>query len=299
MSCFMDEWTIDGKIRQDRFGDLLQIHRDTETGRETSCLRVLKFPESEEEYEAVKMTVLDESELRTYFYEMVDRTKVECQVMDLLKENGNVIRYEECDVVENEDRFGWTVYIRIELQRPLLSYVKDHPLTVGDVVRLGIDISHALEGCRQYEIIHRNVCPETIFVTDDGHFKLGGFDIAHEREKVRSDHKQEKPGNYMSPEQYGGKNYSYASDMYSLGLIMYRFLNRDRLPFLPPDPEPIRYFDREEARKKLLDGRPLPDPIDATTELAEIVKKACAYRPENRYGSAAEMRQALERMGKV
>ena len=292
MSGFMDQWIKEETVLKDRFGEIIRIYMDTEHGREYSGLRSFRFPESDAEYEAAKATVLDESELTAYFYDMVQRTEAECRVMSLLNENGNIVRYEEYSIEEDPYQFGWTVNIRVELLKPFLSYIHDNSLTVDDVIMLGIDISHALEGCHQYEIVHRNVCPETIYVTEDGHFKLGGFDIAHEREKVTSDRKQEKQNIYMSPEQYGGKNYSYPSDIYSLGLILYRFLNGDRLPFLPPAPAPVRYFDRQEAVRKMHEGLPFPDPVNGTSELSEIIKKACAFKPENRY-NATMLREAL------
>ena len=293
---FINEWTIDKKIREDRYGDLIRIYRDTEGDRKYSALRILSFPASEEEYLTAKSTVIAEEELDEYFYEMVERAEAECRVMSTLKNNGNIVGYDEYAIVENTDSFGWKVYIRIELLKPFLTYVNEHPMTEEDVIRFGLDLSHALEGCRQFEIVHRDVRPENIYVTDDGHFKLGGFDIAHEREKVASDRKIKKPGAYMAPEQVGGKNYSYPADMYSLGLIMYRYLNDDRLPFLPPRPASISYFDREEAMRKLMEGRPLPDPVNGSDALISIVKRACAYRPGNRYDSPSDMHGELEKL---
>ena len=293
MSGFMDEWVNDGLAREDRFGELFQIHRDTPDGREISGLRIIRIPASEEEYETAKKTVLAEEEAHELFYEMLERITGECRVMESLSENPNILGCREYEAVENEEGFGWTVYIRTELLRPLLSYAGECPMTVPDVVQLGIEIADALAGCRMFEIIHRDVSPETIFVTEDRHFKLGGFDLAHEREKVASDRAKKNQGTYVSPEQYGGKNYSYESDQYSLGLILYRFLNHDRMPFYPPSSQPVRYHDRELARQKILDGKTVPPPDGADEALGAIIQKACAFKPERRYGSAAELRDAL------
>ena len=98
----------------------------------------------------------------------------------------------------------------------------------------------------------------------------------------------------MAPEVYNGKPYGTTVDIYSLGLILYRLLNGNRLPFLPLAPAPITYADRENAWAKRFNGAPLPMPSHAEGRLGEIVLKACAYEPKDRYSSPVQMRQDLE-----
>ena len=97
----------------------------------------------------------------------------------------------------------------------------------------------------------------------------------------------------MAPEVYLGKPYGPSVDLYSLGLVLYRFMNRGRLPFLPPAPRPITFQDRENALARRMKGEPLPPPRDADPALAEVILKACAYRPENRFATAAGFLEAL------
>ena len=99
---------------------------------------------------------------------------------------------------------------------------------------------------------------------------------------------------YMAPEVYKGEAYGSTVDIYSLGIVLYRLLNGNRTPFLPAAPAPITHADRENALAKRFSGAPLPVPSHATGRLAEIVLKACAYDPRDRYSSPRQMRQELE-----
>ena len=100
--------------------------------------------------------------------------------------------------------------------------------------------------------------------------------------------------NYMAPEVYRGNEYGFGVDIYSLGIVLYRLLNKNRLPFLPPAPDPITYHNRESALVKRMSGEAFPQPFYAEGRLAEIVLKACAFSPKDRYSSPAQMRQELE-----
>ena len=99
---------------------------------------------------------------------------------------------------------------------------------------------------------------------------------------------------YMAPEVYRGGAYGVSVDTYSLGVVMYRLLNNNRLPFLPQPPEPITYSQRETALAKRMGGEQPPPPVNAGGRLGEIVLRACAFAPENRYFSPIQMRQDLE-----
>ena len=98
----------------------------------------------------------------------------------------------------------------------------------------------------------------------------------------------------MAPEVYRGEKYGPTIDIYSLGIVLYRYLNNNRAPFLPQPPAAITYGDNSAALSRRLEGETIPAPVNADTELAAVVLKACAYNPKERYSSAAEMREDLE-----
>ena len=90
--------------------------------------------------------------------------------------------------------------------------------------------------------------------------------------------------------------YGPTVDIYSLGIVMYKLLNENRLPFLPEYPKPIAPVDKEEALHKRLRGDNIPEPKNGSRKLRQIVLKSCAYKPEERYSSAEEMRRDLENL---
>ena len=100
----------------------------------------------------------------------------------------------------------------------------------------------------------------------------------------------------MAPEVYLSKPYGSAVDIYSLGLVLYKFMNDNRLPFLPPAPNPITFADRENALSRRMKGEILPPPAKASKEFADIILKACAYKPEERYRTAADMLEDIKEL---
>ena len=110
----------------------------------------------------------------------------EIKVMESFKGMQNIVSIEDFKVVKKTDGVGWRIYIRMELLTPFNQYVSSHPLTEGDIIRLGTEICTALEYCQSRDLIHRDIKPENIFVNDFGCFKLGDFGIARKLESMTS-----------------------------------------------------------------------------------------------------------------
>jgi serine/threonine protein kinase len=98
---------------------------------------------------------------------------------------------------------------------------------------------------------------------------------------------------YMAPEVYKATGYDYSIDTYALGLILYRLMNRGREPFLPLPPHKVTREMYREANNRRLGAEPFPAPADASPEMAEVILRACAYDPADRFRSAEDMRRAL------
>lgn len=291
-------WENAGFIGEGSFGKVYRIRREEFGVVYESALKVITIPASQSDVKAAYAEGMDDVSVTKYFHSFVEDIVAEFALMSQLKGNSNIVSYEDHMVVPHEGEVGWDILIRMELLTALPDYVREHPLGEEDVIRLGIDMSRALELCQRRGIIHRDIKPENIFVSRDGDFKLGDFGVARVAEKTVSAMSRKGTYNYMAPEVYKGEKYGYAADIYSLGLVLYRFLNDNRVPFLPPYPTPIQYSDREKALDDRMTGQPLPEPAHGSSRLKEIVQKACAYRPEDRYGSAEEMKNALEELVK-
>lgn len=288
------DWNVDGFIGEGEFGKVYKISRQDFGHIYYAALKVIEVPKSQSEVDDVRNDGMSEQNVTQYFQSVVEDIVEEFVLMSKLKGNSNIVSYEDHSVEKRKDGFGWNIYIRMELLTPLLSYIKQHKMTVRDVIQIGIDICQALEVCQKYNIIHRDIKPENIFVSDIGTYKLGDFGIARQLEKTSSGLSKKGTFKYMAPEVYKGLEYNSTVDIYSLGIVLYRFLNNNRSPFMPPASQPIRYSDKEKANIMRISGQRMPKPCNASGRLAEIVLKACAYNPSERYESAGVMRQALE-----
>ena len=85
------------------------------------------------------------------------------------------------------------------------------------------------------------------------------------------------------------------ADIYSLGLVLYRLLNRNRDPFIDPGKQIVPYGEREEAIRRRLKGDAVPPPLNGSAQLKAAVLKACEPDPAKRYASAAAFQEALVR----
>ena len=287
-------WRITRQIGEGSFGKVFEIERKDFGVTYRAALKAITVPASESELLEVKADGMDDASVRTYFGSFVEELVKEFALMSRLKGNSNIVSYEDHQVIEHPDDIGWDILIRMELLTPLNRYTSTHMVTRQDVIKLGIDLCHALELCQKFNIIHRDIKPENIFVSDMGDFKLGDFGIARTVEKTTSGLSKKGTYTYMAPEVYKGEAYGSTVDIYSLGIVLYRLLNGNRTPFLPAAPAPITHADRENALARRFSGAPLPAPCHAEGRLAEIVLKACAYDPKERYSSPMQMRQELE-----
>ena len=287
-------WTIEEEVGEGSYGTVYRVSK-TEMGRKyISAVKLITVPSKDQFREARDSLGSDAGTLRSYFEDIVQTIIREVEMLHSLSGNANILNYHDHTVIERRDRTGWDILIRMEFIKSLPEYLRQGQMTREDVVRLGIDICNALELCGKKGIIHRDIKDDNIFVSDDGVFKLGDFGIARELSKSGRAASMRGTPLYMAPEVYRGEKYDASVDIYSLGLVLYKLLNRSRMPLMPPWPEKVRFTDNEQALESRLAGSPLPPPVMASGALANAVLKACAHRPEDRYRVASGLRRDLE-----
>jgi len=293
-SVVLDGWKIIRLLGEGSYGKVFEIERSEFGQTYRAALKVITVPQSSAEVRSVISEGMSVSQAEAYFHGIVEELMHEFSIMFKLKGTANVVSCEDLRVLEHPDGIGWDILIRMELLHPLLPYVYEHPMARRDIIRLGIDICKALELCQRYNIIHRDIKPENIFISDNGDYKLGDFGIARTIERTSSGLSKKGTYSYMAPEVYAGKEYGFSVDTYSLGLVLYRMLNKNRGPFLPQPPEAITFSSREQALARRMSGEALPRPFYGEGRLGEIVLKACAFDPKDRYSSPQQLRQELE-----
>ncbi len=290
----LGDWNIVSCLGAGSYGKVFEIERSEFGQTYRAALKVITVPQSSAEVRSVISEGMSVSQAEAYFHGIVEELMHEFSIMFKLKGTANVVSCEDLRVLEHPDGIGWDILIRMELLHPLLPYVYQHPMARRDIIRLGIDICKALELCQRYNIIHRDIKPENIFISDNRDYKLGDFGIARTIERTTSGLSKKGTYSYMAPEVYAGREYGFSVDTYSLGLVLYRMLNKNRGPFLPQPPEAITFSSREQALARRMSGEALPRPFYGEGRLGEIVLKACAFDPKDRYSSPQQLRQELE-----
>jgi serine/threonine-protein kinase len=150
-------------------------------------------------------------------------------------------------------------------------------------------VARGLAFAHESGVIHRDIKPGNIIITDDGAAKVMDFGIARTRESDLT-----KTGtvlgspNYMSPEQITGQDVDHRSDVFSLGVVLYQLLTGEK-PFLGENQTSISYRVVRIDPVKPSKINPVIDPL-----YDHVVAKALAKRPEDRYRSAIELADDLE-----
>ena len=293
---FFGEWRIKRFIGAGSYGRVFEIERRDEFDTVyTGALKAVTIPSSQGELDEILADGMDMNGASTYFRDYVKELNREIALMSKLKGHSNIVSYEDHKMFPHEDGVGWDILIRMELLTPITSYLKqNHTFTRREVIQLGMDLCKALEICQRYNIIHRDIKPANIFISETEDFKLGDFGVARIASASTGASTRAGTVNYMAPEVFRGEKYTSNVDIYSLGLVMYQLLNANRMPLYPPYPQPMSPAQRERAQAQRLSGAALPPPANAEGRLAEIVLKACAPDPAQRYDSPTVMRQALE-----
>lgn len=290
------EWELVEKIGEGSFGKVYKAKR-TEHGRSFySAIKIISIPGNKGELDSVRSEMNDEQSTREYFRNMVEDCIQEIYTMEHFCGNSHVVSFEDFKVVEYLDEIGWDISIRMEYLTSFMDYCTGKELTEKEVIKLGCDLAMALIYCRKLNIIHRDVKPENIFVSRFGDFKLGDFGIAREQVHTMSNMSKKGTYSYMAPEIYKGEKYDSSIDIYSLGIVLYKLMNQNRLPFLSLDKQLITYRDKENALARRMAGDKLPAPANASAAFAHIILKACAYDPKKRYRKPEDMLRDLENL---
>ena len=288
------KWHIVRELGEGGFGKVFEIERRDFGGTYKAALKAITIPQSQSEVKDILASGMDEQSVTSYFRGFVEEMIAEFVLMSKLKGHSNIVSYEDHDVIQHAEGIGWDIFIRMELLTPLLDYTRKSDLSRSDVIKLGIDICKALEVCRKNNIIHRDIKPQNIFISDLGDFKLGDFGIARTVEKTMGGLSKKGTYHYMAPEVFKSEPYGASVDIYSLGIVLYRFMNNNRLPFFPPFPSPIKFSDSDAALARRMKGETIPAPANADEALSRVILKACAYSPKDRYLSPSDMRRDLE-----
>ena len=191
--------------------------------------------------------------------------------------------------------------------RSLDRVIEQGPASVQLALSVGIQIADGLSAAHQIGIYHRDLKPANVMLTDGGLVKILDFGLARRKTPEDADFDPSQPARrkqgavtttytarggtlaYMAPEQFVTGQSSVQSDLFAFGVILYELIS-GRHPFVRPDAEELQSV----RAIQFADPPPLNTCCPETPgELASVVERCLKKNPADRYGSAAEVREAL------
>ena len=292
------DWIITQEIGDGATGVVYQIEKKGYNDLIQSALKVVKIPKSQEDIVSLIHTGMDRQAIEDYYEGLVNEILHEIEIMVSLKEHPNIVTYEDHCIIPNEEGVGWDILIKMELLTPVNKWLLENDMDELTVIRFGLEISSALSYATAHGMIHRDIKPANIFVDHLGQFKLGDFGITRTIERDNRQMTVAGTPDYMAPEIWLRQKYDARVDVYSLGIVMYEFLNSNRKPFYPSAPNTYTAKDGEKALERRLKGEKIPEPQNGSADLKRVILKACEYYPNKRYESMNSFHSALNRIGK-
>jgi len=199
------------------------------------------------------------------------------------------------EIVQHQGR-DWVVMEYVE-GKPLSELLQAGPMPLDQVLRVGTQVADGLAEAHRHNIIHRDIKTENVMVTPSGRARILDFGLAKwvGTRGLGSDALTQEglvvgTARAMSPEQALGKPTDHRTDIFSLGSMLYELLAgvpafRGETPM-----DTMVKVARAECQ-------PLSEKHPATpAEVAAVVERCMATRPEDRFQSAAELAEALERL---
>lgn len=163
-------------------------------------------------------------------------------------------------------------------------------LTLPEVIDIMLQLTSAIACAHNKYIIHRDIKPQNVMIKEDGTIKITDFGIAMALNSNELTQTNSVMGSvhYLPPEQANGSGSTIKSDIYSLGILMYELLTGD-LPFKGENAVEIAIKQMKEQIPSVCEINPeIPQSIE------NIIIKACAKNPKNRYESVIEMHNDIE-----
>lgn len=242
-------------------------------------VKVISIPASQVQLQAFLLTGIYRTpeSAKEYFTELVSGVENELTILSKLSKLEGFLDYEAYQVVEKEDEVGYDIYLLATYKRSLDRHFRKYPMTHLAAVNLGLDMCAALSVCRQTGYLYCDLKPGNIFINDDNEYRIGdigflplnGLRFATLHDRYRSPYTAPELQDPIAP-------ISESSDIYAAGLILYQAYNGGALPFQGLAPNEV-----------------LQPPLYADYEMSEIILKACAPDPADRWEDPIKMGQAI------
>lgn len=193
------------------------------------------------------------------------------------------------DVGEDDGKYFIVMeYVEGKTLKQLIK--KRGSLTLPEVIDIMLQLTSAIAHAHESYIIHRDIKPQNVIILEDGRVKIMDFGIAVALNAGELTQTNSVMGTvyYIPPEQANGGRATVKSDIYSLGILMYELVT-GKVPFKGENPVEVAIKHMNEDIPSICEYDPeMPQSIE------NIILKAAAKNPKNRYSSAMEMHNDLK-----
>lgn len=248
--------------------------------------KCLSVPESQTHVEGLKYSgaIKTVGEAQAYYSKVVNGYKIELETLKELAKNHTIACFTNWSIIPKDDAVGFDIHLLASDKQTLSDYLASTAMTQAKAANLGMDLCRSLMDLRSAGYVHSNIKPSNVYLNSKGHFVLGDLGIISLDELKYAAIPERRLGKYTAPELFDVMQYPNTTvDIYSIGLMLYNIYNGGHNPFED------EHTSAKGASEKRISGCRLPAPLFADYEMAEIILKACAFAPADRYQTPEEL----------
>ena len=249
------------------------VHLETD---KKYIIKIISVPASQSKLDALLLAgaFSDRASAEEYFKELAEDVLHETEVLQNLSKHEGFVSFENLQMIPmQEGETGFDIYLLGLYRNTLDGVLRNNEMTQLQAINLGLDLCAALSAARRLGYIYSNLKPSNIFLCNEREFRIGDLGFL----SLDSLQFASLPDKYRSEYTPAEISDAYAAlnstmDTYALGLILYQAYNNGKLP---------------------TGGQVTEAPVHADPALAEIILKACAADPAERWEDPVQMGQAL------
>ncbi len=252
------------------------MRRDSD---EKYIVKIISIPASQDQLDALLLAgaYKDSGEALGYFQSLSEEVLRDLQSLQKLAKLEGFLPYDSYQVVPMEGATGFEIYLLAPYRQSLRRYLRKNTMTHLGAVNLGLDMCGAMAVCRRAGYLYVDLRPSNIFLSEKQEYRVGDLGFVRLSDLKYASLPDRYRSCYTAPEVTDAmSSLNTTMDIYAIGLILYQVFNGGTLPFDGQAPD-----------------EPLPPPMYADYEMAEIIQKACAPDPADRWQDPLEMGQAI------
>lgn len=243
-------------------------------------VKIISIPASQVQMDALLLAgaYKDPADAMDYFKQIGEDIMQEAEFLKTLSRLDGFLPYENWQMEPiTKKRLGYEVYLISSYKRSLEKHVKRNPVTHLEAINLGLDLCSALSVCRDAGALYVDLKPSNVFVSDKKEYRICDLGFIRLDALSYTSLPEKYCSVYTPPELFDPMaSLNMTVDTYAVGMILYQLYNDGQLPFKEKAPE-----------------QPLPSPLNADYEIAEIIMKAIHPDPAQRWDDPRELGKAL------